>query len=72
MQFYIGHPAYKHPNNFEIASSKSEAIKMLRERGVTRDAARNTLRRAGKGEHSFCSPNLSEDIIEVILRKDLK
>jgi hypothetical protein len=74
MEFYIGHPAYKspNPNSFETAHNKSEAIKVLRERGVTRDVARNTLKKAEKGEWTFCSPNLSTEIIEVLIRKDLK
>ena len=38
--FKIGHPAYQGANELAFASSKSKAVEILRERGMTRDAAR--------------------------------
>lgn len=41
----LGHPAYKGTNARRVCFSKSQAIRVLRNRGMTRDAARHSLDR---------------------------
>lgn len=41
--FKIGHPAYTGPNSLAQAGTKSEALAILRAKGVKRDAARAAL-----------------------------
>lgn len=45
----IGHPAYQGANAPALAKSKSEAVRTLRERGCTRDAARAAINLAMTG-----------------------
>lgn len=51
MPYQIGHSAYTGANRLAFAASKTNAETILRERNITRDAARKLLSDAANGSH---------------------
>jgi hypothetical protein len=63
--FKIGHGIYNGTNRLAYAKSKAEAVRILRDRGVKRDDARNAVKSAAEGSFTVCYPNLDSSPIEV-------
>ena len=58
----IGHPAYQGTNAVRLCFSKAQAIRVLRNRGVRRDSAREAIERALEVGGSSVNANILESI----------
>lgn len=74
----IGHSAYSGANAMKICATKTEAIKILRSRGVTRDVARKAVKAASSIDFGYQvvrvhTPGFTEcgECIEVTNRVDI-
>lgn len=58
----VGHPAYQGANAVRLCFSKSQAVRVLRNRGVKRDDARKAIKTAVLEGGSIVKPNILDQI----------
>ena len=58
----VGHPAYQGANAVRLCFSKSQAVRVLRNRGVKRDDARKAIDTAINDGGSIVKPNILDQI----------
>jgi len=58
----VGHPAYQGANAVRLCFSKSQAVRVLRNRGIRRDSAREAIERALEVGGSSVNANILESI----------
>ena len=61
----VGHSAYKGANGLRMCFSKAQAVRVLRNRGVTRNAARDTVNKAMRLSGATAKVNQSLEVVEV-------
>lgn len=62
----VGHSAYKGTNAIRMCFSKAQAVRVLRNRGVTRNAARDAVNKAMRDMGATANVNQSSDHVEVV------
>lgn len=71
-RIHIGHTAYHGANAFAVATSKSEATRILRDRGMTRDKARAVIHQTCAKPYGYQTVrNDTDDVIEVNNPQDI-
>jgi hypothetical protein len=58
----VGHPAYQGTNSVRLCFSKSQAVRVLRNRGIRRDSALEAIERALEVGGSSVNANILESI----------
>jgi len=58
----VGHPAYQGANAVRLCFSKSQAVRVLRNRGIRRDSAREAIERALEVGGSSVNANILESV----------